>query len=170
MKTLIHILFKVSVILCILYSFPALAQESTTYYLIRHAEKNLSDKTNRDPHLTEVGQKRAETWKVIFKEVAFDKIYATAYHRTRETVMPTAKSQNLTLDYYDPRALYSETFKADTKGKIVLVVGHSNTTPQLANAILGKKIYPNLDESIHGNLYLIQKIGDTVNCQLLSLE
>ena len=62
-----------------------LAQELTTYYLIRHAEKERIDPSNRDPHLTAVGQERSENWQKIFKEVSFDMIYSTPYHRTRET-------------------------------------------------------------------------------------
>ena len=50
---------------------------TTTYYLIRHAEKDRTDKTNRDPHLTESGNQRAENWAKILKEVKFDLVYST---------------------------------------------------------------------------------------------
>lgn len=145
-------------------------QEVTTYYLIRHAEKDLSDKSNRNPHLTEVGKVRAQAWKTIFKEVTFDKIYSTAYHRTLETAAPTAEDHQINVEDYDPRNLYSPNFKKATQGKTVLVVGHSNTTPYLANKISGVQNYAHIDERIHGNLYIIQCIGDTVTTQLLSLE
>ena len=145
-------------------------QEVTTYYLIRHAEKDLSDKSNRNPHLTEVGKERARTWKTIFKEVTFDKIYSTGYHRTKETAAPTAEDHQLNVEDYDPRNLYSPNFKKATQGKTVLVVGHSNTTPYLANKISGVQNYADIDELIHGNLYIIQCIGDTVTTQLLSIE
>ena len=145
-------------------------QEVTTYYLIRHAEKDLSDKSNRNPHLTEVGKVRAQAWKTIFKEVTFDKIYSTGYHRTQETAAPTAEDHQLNVEDYDPRNLYSPNFKKATQGKTVLVVGHSNTTPYLANKISGVQNYADIDERIHGNLYIIQCIGDTVTTQLLSIE
>lgn len=171
MKNLIQPLLKSVLFLCFIFStLPTLGQEVTTYYLIRHAEKELSDKSNRNPHLTTVGKERALAWKKVFEEVAFDEIYATDYYRTQETAAPTAAAKELTVTSYDPRNLYDADFKSATQGKTVLVVGHSNTTPVLANKILGKETYANIDERIHGNLYIIQHFGDTVNCQLLTLE
>ena len=41
------------------------AQEITTYYLIRHAEKERTDPSNRDPHLTLEGKTRRELAKYI---------------------------------------------------------------------------------------------------------
>ena len=115
-------------------------------------------------------RKRAQTWKTIFKEVTFDKIYSTAYYRTLETAAPTAKDHQINVEDYDPRNLYSPNFKKATQGKTVLVVGHSNTTTYLANKISGVQNYTDINERIHGNLYIIQCIGDTVTTQLLSLE
>ena len=37
-------------------------EETTTYYLIRHAEKVRTDATNRNPDLNEAGKKRAANW------------------------------------------------------------------------------------------------------------
>lgn len=147
-----------------------LAQDLTTYYLIRHAEKERVDPSNRDPHLTVIGQERAENWQKIFKEVSFDMIYSTPYHRTRETAFPTATAKQLTVEIYDAKDLYNTSFKEKTKGKTVLVVGHSNTTPALANKILGKEKYPQIDDRTNGNLYILQVTPQGVSSQLLSIE
>ena len=56
-------------------------QEITTYYLIRHAEKDLTDLKNKDPHLIEAGRHRSKSWVSIFKNVQFDKVYSTNFHR-----------------------------------------------------------------------------------------
>ena len=171
MKKGIQFLLKSTLLLILLFSVsPSFGQEVTTYYLIRHAEKEVSDKSNRDPHLTEIGKERAQVWKEIFKEVAFDKIYSTSYHRTLETARPTAEDHQLSIENYDPKNLYSSDFKEATFGKTVLVVGHSNTTPDLANMILNKKTYNNIEERTYGNLYILQCIGDIVSAQLLFLE
>lgn len=154
----------------LLSTTPVVGQEITTYYLIRHAEKDLSDPVNRNPHLTSEGQQRAHTWKTILQHVPFDQIYATEYYRTQETAAPIAQDRKLSVIPYDPRNLYNEAFANATQGKTVLVVGHSNTTPQLANKILGKQNYASIDERLHGNLYILQKVGERVTCQLLSLE
>lgn len=133
------------------------AQESeiTTYYFIRHAEKIRNDSINNNPDLNEIGKKRAEYWNTVFKNVAFDEVYSTDYNRTIQTAAPTAKSKNLEIKLYDPDNLYDEDFQLKTKGKTVLIVGHSNTTPQYVNKILGKEKYPYMDDSNNSNLYII---------------
>lgn len=147
-----------------------IAQEVTTYYLIRHAEKDRTDLSNRDPHLTLEGQERAKNWQNVFSAVPFDIVYSTPYHRTRETAQPTASAKQLSVESYDPRNLYDPSFKDKNEGKIVLVVGHSNTTPALANKILGREQYPQIDDHTNGNLYIIQVTPQGVTSQLLSIE
>jgi len=132
----------------------------TTYYLIRHAEKDRSDNTNQDPNLTDAGLKRAEKWAKSLKDIKFDAVYSTNYNRTMQTAKPLAESQQLDVTYYDPNNLYDDNFKKATKGKTVLVVGHSNTTPQFANAILGGEKFENIDDSENGALFIVQVLED----------
>ncbi len=109
--------------------------EISTYYFIRHAEKDTSDTGNRNPALTEIGKERAEN----------------------ETGKPTAESKGLKVQIYDHTKLNSDAFKKATKGKKVLVVGHTNTTPYFANAVFGEEIFKNdIDESQHGKLFIVQ--------------
>lgn len=144
--------------------------ETTVYYLVRHAEKNTTDPKDRDPNLTEIGLKRAEKWAEILNEVKLDAVYSTDYTRTRLTAIPSAKENNVELTLYDPRKLDIDTFKSETKGKTVLVVGHSNTTPKLASALLGEKKYQQIDESIYGNLYIVSIIDGVAYSQLLLIN
>jgi len=51
-----------------------------------------------------------------------------------------------------------------------LVVGHSNTTPALANKILGREEYPQIDDLTNGNLYILKVSSQGVTSQLLSIE
>ena len=43
-------------------------EETTTYYLIRHAEKDRTDATNPNPSLTITGEQRAQNWAEYFKD------------------------------------------------------------------------------------------------------
>lgn len=164
--------------LCFLLTFSTInyaqdvvaSTQTTHYYLIRHAEKDKSDKSNRNPHLTEKGQKRALNWSKILGHIDFDAVYSTQYHRTIETATPTAKSNDLEIQYYDPRNLYSEEFKKATTGKTVLIVGHSNTTPTFVNAIIGNNKYEPIDESNNGNLYIVTISNDAIIDQVLSIN
>ncbi|WP_460219175.1 SixA phosphatase family protein [Psychroserpens sp. MEBiC05023] len=144
--------------------------ETTTYYFIRHAEKDRSDKTNRNPDLTETGKERAKNWTVILQNIKFDAVYSTQYNRTMQTAEPTALENELEVKFYDPRALYSEEFAKATKGKTVLVVGHSNTTPAFVNSILKKRKYPDIDDNNNGNLYIVTISDGHIIDQVLSIN
>lgn len=128
----------------------------TTYYLIRHAEKDRSEEGNRNPDLTEEGKARADKWAEVLKDVQFDAVYSTDYNRTRQTATPLAKQNALDIQVYDAKKLYNEDFKKATTGKTVMIVGHSNTTPQFANAIIGKKKYQDIDDKENGALFIVQ--------------
>jgi len=142
----------------------------STYYLIRHAEKDRSDATNKNPDLLQKGTERAIRWSEVFKNVPFDKVYTTDYNRTIQTAAPTAKGKKLELSFYNPRALFDETFQKETKGKTVLVVGHSNTTPFFANNILGKEKYQQIDDHNNANLYIITVTNNTKTGVLLKVD
>ena len=144
--------------------------ETTTYYLIRHAEKDRSDSTNKNPVLTKKGFFRAERWSKIFSSTELDAIYSTNYDRTLMTASPTAKSKELEIQLYDPRGLYDEEFREATTGKTVLVVGHSNTTPAFVNAILGEDRYEDMDDMDNSSLYVVTKIGEQVAVQVLKMD
>lgn len=143
---------------------------TTTYYLIRHAEKDRSDPENRNPSLTEEGMARAQRWSKVFADVPFDMIYSTDYARTKSTAAFVSKSKSLKVEMYDPRTLFDEAFEKETLGKTVLVVGHSNTTPMFANAILKEEQFEQIDDSNNGNLYIVTVTGDEKTAQLLHIE
>ena len=132
----------------------------STYYLIRHAEKDRSETAYRNPELTEKGQKRAKKWAEVLKDVEFDAIYSTDYKRTLQTAQPTADLNNLEIIKYDAKNLFDESFEKSTAGQTVLIVGHSNTTPQFANAILAERKYEDLDDSENGALFIVQVFAD----------
>ncbi|WP_159947659.1 phosphoglycerate mutase family protein [Polaribacter septentrionalilitoris] len=131
------------------------SDETTTYYLIRHAEKDRTDKTNRNPNLNDKGLKRAKTWAKYFDLIDLDAVYSTNYNRTMQTAKPTADSKYLKIVNYDPRKMYDSIFKQNTKGKTVLVVGHSNTTPVFVNKILGKKKYEWMKDDDNSSLFIV---------------
>ncbi len=131
---------------------------TTNYYFIRHAEKVLTDASDRNPDLTTQGEERAERWKAYFSDKDIDAVYSTDYKRTMRTAQPTAIDNEVAIQTYNPADLFSEDFKLDTAGKNIVVVGHSNTTPNFANAALGEKSFKDIDESEYFHLYHVQLI------------
>jgi len=146
------------------------AQEITTYYFIRHAEKLRIDKTDKNPNLNFNGYKRAEAWKDVFSNISFDAVYSTDYNRTKLTAKPTAISKNLPILLYNPNTMYSEAFQNNTKGKTVLVVGHSNTTNVFVNKILGIEKYNEIKDNNNSNLYIVTISNGETSSILLKIN
>ena len=137
---------------------PSFAQKDTsvtTYFLIRHAEKDRSNPTDKNPHLKDKGRERALKWSQVLKNVKLDAVYSTDYNRTKETANPTAASHHLKVTLYHPIKINYNTFKKETKGKTVLIVGHSNTIPDFVNALIGKDKYKQIADTNNANLYIV---------------
>lgn len=89
------------------------------------------------------------------KNMEFDAVYSTDYNRTKQTAQPTAEKNELELTIYDPRNLDGKAFLEANKGKTVLIVGHSNTTPAFVNSVIGKEKYQGIDDNNNANLYIV---------------
>ena len=146
---------------------PKVEDSVTTYYFIRHAEKDRSDTENVDPELTQKGLGRAMHWAEIMDDVAIDAIYTTDYERTQMTAAPIAVKQNLTVQIYDLGTIDIEQFKADNLNKKVFVVGHSNTTPDFVNKMIGQEKYVQIDDHQNGSLFIVEIVnGITTDMRL----
>ena len=137
----------------------------STFYLIRHAEKNRTNPDDSDPELSQKGLGRAMHWAEILQDVELDAIYSTDYNRTSMTAAPTSVKMNIDVQYYDPRILDIDQFKADNLNKNVLIVGHSNTTPQFVNKLINEEKYSEIVDSENGTLFIVQIVNGipTVN-------
>lgn len=137
----------------------------STFYLIRHAEKNRSNVEDNDSELNQKGLGRAMHWAEILDEVDLDAIYSTNYNRTSMTAAPTSVKKNIDVQYYDPRIIDIAQFKADNLNKNVLVVGHSNTTPEFVNLLIEEDKYTDIDDGENGTLFIVQIVNGiaTVN-------
>jgi phosphohistidine phosphatase SixA len=138
--------------------------KTTTIYFIRHAEKVDSSK---NPDLSSVGLERAAHWGKIFSETTFDAIYSTDFKRTQQTAAPTAENKKLDITLYDAKSLDFDKFKTDNLGKTILVVGHSNTTPDFVNKLINQNVYAAIEDTTFGNLYIVTLNGDLVTHLLL---
>lgn len=143
---------------------------TTTYFFIRHAEKELSDPKNRNPNLTKKGNERAENWAKTLTDINIDIIYTTDYIRTQKTAKPIAESKSLEVTLYDPRNLNDSNFQQKTKGKTIVVVGHNNTTPAFVNKIIGEEKYSPIDEKIYGKLFIVKVTGDVITDTVLTIN
>lgn len=136
-----------------------------TIYLIRHAEK--ASVTEKDPKLSDQGMYRANKLIDMFKNKPLNRIFSTNYKRTRATVIPVARSKDMKVMPYNPGKLeeFSKNLLAINE-KNILVVGHSNSTPTLANHILGTEKFEKFDEEDYGNFITITIDGDKKTAEL----
>ena len=135
-------------------------QKPSVYYFIRHAEKDISNPVDKDPELMEEGIKRSKKWAEVFRDVSFDVIYSTDYKRTLSTAKRVAEAQNKEVSIYDASKLNDDSFKNNTKGKTVLVVGHSNSNPAFVNYILEEDLYSDIPETESGSLFIVTVFPD----------
>lgn len=156
----------------VIFGSKLMAQENsvTTYFLIRHAEKDRTNIENKNPYLTQKGKDRAQYWSQVLQSIKFDAVYSTNYNRTIQTAMPIAEKNNLNIQFYNPKELYTAEFKENTKGKTVLIVGHSNTTPNFVNTIINADVYAEIDDNNNANLYIVNLINNVATHQLLIIE
>lgn len=131
----------------------------TTIFLVRHAEKVKDD--SDDPILTPEGESRADELMYILKHVKLDAIYSTPYKRTQQTALPTAKNKNLKIQDYKPgeRGFLKKVLNS-YPGGTVLIVGHSNTIPGLANELAGRIDYDDLNDNTYDNLFIAHVNSD----------
>ncbi len=139
----------------------------TQYYFTRHAEKADSSK---NPDLSEKGLERAQEWKTLFSEINFDAVYSTDFNRTLQTIQPIVADNNQLLKIYNPKMIDIEAFKKETHGKTILIVGHSNTIPNMVNQIIKENKYTNIEENQFGNLYIVTLFENQIVSQLLHLK
>ena len=146
---------KVIFILLLFVSTLSYAQEATMFILVRHAEK-ASDGTS-DPALTEGGVARAKNILSLFEQADITAIYSTNYQRTKMTVAALAEAKKIEVTIYDPRKLeeFSHNLIKDNIGGTVIISGHSNTTPTLANFLLGEEKFKQFEDDDYGNLLII---------------
>ena len=146
------------------------AFKETIIYLVRHAEKDLSDTSNRNPELTAKGIQRANDLAQTLSKANIDAVYSTNYIRTIETAKPTVELYNKEINIYDWKSLNIDEILKDNLGGNILIVGHSNTTPTVTNQLLGQEVYEQIDESDYSNLYILTIIDNKKSSVLLKLK
>ena len=135
------------------------SQATTTMIFVRHAEQ--TDHDAADPPLSEAGRRRVAelTRQLVDADVVagIDAIYTTQFRRSVETVQPLADRLGLPVNTYDAADTEAvlETILKAHKGKIILVVGHSNTVPALIANLGASKKVPPIQPNEFDNIYII---------------
>lgn len=123
----------------------------TTVILVRHADRN----GNLDD-LNDLGDIRAGVLAHVMDKAGLDAIIRSDAARAAQTAAPTATAEGLTpvvLTANDVPAFVDE-IRANHRGETVLVVGHSDTVPQIIDA-LGGPTLGNIPGGEFDNLFVL---------------
>lgn len=137
----------------------------TTVFLVRHAER--APAPPQDPPLLEAGTVRAQELARVLEKAGIKAIYTSQFLRTKLTAEPLAKqlgiaitTVQLKMSAANPREVSEESFREladkvyESRGDSVLIVGHSNTVPEVIRA-LGGDMVPTIDEKEYDNLFVV---------------
>jgi broad specificity phosphatase PhoE len=138
----------------------SVSSSETMCIVIRHAEK---ENAGSDPNLSSEGKLRAEELKNLLKEVDVNTIYTTAFKRTRQTAVPLADDKGITIteyDAYQPVKKFAENVLLSNRGKIVVIVGHSDTVPEIVKALSNNtSTHVSISDSQYDNLFIVNNSG-----------
>ena len=119
-------------------------QPYSTFYVMRHLH---TPEGATDPDLTEEGQRYAQRLADFFiDQEPPATIFVSTTKRAQQTAAPLAAKLGITPRLYDPRdtaGLITEVMKEPPP---VLIVGHSNTVPDIVAALGGQRPGPLVHE------------------------
>ena len=134
-------------------SFSAMAAANNyTLYLVRHAEKQADG--SRDPLLSTEGEQRSQHLAQWLLDKGIEDVWSSNFKRTRDTASPLQTKLGLKLQLYSPDAQPALVDVLRDRKHNALVVGHSNTIPELAR-LLCKCSINDMDGSEYDRLIVI---------------
>jgi broad specificity phosphatase PhoE len=135
------------------------AETSTTIIVVRHGEKAVEPKD--DPTLSPAGEARAMALADAVRGAGISAIYSTAWKRTQSTARPTSEQLKIPVTTFDAPpgerdygGIYAAELLAKHRGRVVLVVGHSNTVPAILRG-LGIADAPMIPDAEYDNLFVV---------------
>ncbi len=159
-----RLLRNISIALAVFLPGAALAEPSAIY-LVRHGEKA---SVGKDPALTPQGQTRAQNIAAILHRTGIQTIFSTPTARTLQTAQPLACQLGLQVGQYDPALPKALVDKVKMLHGSVLVVGHSNTLPELVR-LFGGEPGPDIADDEYDRLYqLTPQAGGAVRTIILT--
>lgn len=128
---------------------------ATTLILIRHADRDRPPPGVTDPVLNAKGRARAKKLVHVLGKSGIEAIYISHFIRSKETAQPlVARLGSISPTQMDEAVAIKNDVLANHKGKTVLVIGHSNTVPDLINLLSGGSM-PEIDDREFDNLFVV---------------
>ncbi|WP_158703048.1 SixA phosphatase family protein [Allosphingosinicella vermicomposti] len=132
-------------------------QPAPAFYVVRHLH---TPEGSTDPDLTEEGQRHARLLADRFDKGGIAVIYVNSTKRTQQTAAPLAAKLGLTPKMYDPKDTAGLVAMMKAEAGPVLVVGHSNTVPDIVAGLGGERPAP-LSHPDFGDIWKVERDGTT---------
>jgi len=132
------------------------------YYVVRHLNTPAGE---QDPDLIPEGQRTAAILAGWFRRDAPRAIYVSDFRRTRQTAAPLAARLGLTPIVYDPADTPALVARVRATPGPVLIVGHSNTVPDIVEQLGGTRPAALVHEDF-GDIWRIGPGGATIRTRI----
>jgi phosphohistidine phosphatase SixA len=126
-------------------------------YIVRHFQKA----EGPDPSLTAEGAANAQRLAAMLKDKGIAAILATPTRRAMESAAPLAKLLGLRVTPYNPSDFGQVAALAAAAGGPALIVGHSNTVPDIVEYMGGARPAP-LGDQDYGTVFEVEPGGKVV--------
>jgi broad specificity phosphatase PhoE len=135
------------------WSFALAAQPARTVILVRHAER--AGGTGADVGISDAGRRRAEALARMLADANVKRIYISEVPRTGQTAEPLASRLHIRPEVVPAKDIEGLVAKlrAGAPDEVVLVVGHSNTLPEIIK-LLGGGSVPPIGDSEYDRLFV----------------
>lgn len=136
----------------------------TTVILIRHADRDIPPDGTPDPpgpSLNDKGMTRSRKLVHVLSTAGIQAIYTSQYKRSKMTAKPFfAAHSDLPTVRLDTATELKDHILRHHAGHTVLVVGHSNTVPELIRQLGGPSL-PNIDDCEFDDLFVLVRSSST---------
>lgn len=116
----------------------SLTRGQPSVLLVRHGD--VPPDAGADPSLTPQGRARADALRTLVAPAGISKIIVSSLQRTQQTAQPTATLLGLTPDIISEPPSIVTALRALPRTASVLVVGHSNTVPDVITGLGGPSV------------------------------
>lgn len=136
------------------------AASTTTIFVMRHAEKLTSNPEDPDPALAPAGEARALELAQFFgrapKGQGLDAVIVSEFRRSQDTVRPLANRLGIPVIVVPAEDIRGTAKRAlaENRGGRVLIVGHSDTVPEIVNELSGVAVGA-MSETEYGIVYVV---------------
>ena len=129
---------------------------TTNFYIVRHAEKA---NATPDTALSAAGFQRAQDLADYLSDKGIDNVYTSQYLRTQQTAQPTADAAGKVPVVYEIHAQFDDMItqlKSHKDNRSILVVNHSNTVPDIIDALMESPQGIVIPENDFDNIYHVK--------------